>query len=673
MDTASPATSSSDSSSAAPERAGELPRPLLSLASRLHSLFVTFQQRAAAVTAMAEEGHELEVSDRELEGYVQGLTAALEAGRREVEDALENSANMDWPEIDSDYEALCRALACVDIIGICFVYESATRSFGTASRLLNWYITHHDMDQEITEISARAHDLLVGGQLDREGDAEFWQCLQFLASMDMSKHVAHLLTQWLQVKGEDHEVDPGLYEDVRLLATFYADIPSVNDITTHSRTTAEFEKRMDNRMNLAYSGWSKVCATGKQHDETAFMWKLNASSEEDMDSLIKRMCELTSPETGPVESDTAWYLKVILEYFWFYPNLTVTGGGASSIVESAAKLLSGEKDASVTPMDVVVHACLTGDVSELLTSLSADGRELGGSMVVCHIVDLLYYSGSLSEALPAERDVELYRDGRLKDYVNFLTSPCVPKALGYRLAEDYAAAAHEDKLSRNRLSDILMDMAEEMSPTDNDVMSVIKRSLDHRLPDVALDICSSRFESLSDTDVLSAIRWLERSQDISGSRKPLISDYLDKLSMRENGVEKLVEIFKAANRLNGGAELGRGRLGFYSRLASAVERPEAETIARLLVSDDCPSEALPMLLRELKRSGSCDVSDDEAMAVWERLQDRRLEGDEGDLVEALLVESFLSSGKDTGYAGSPQASSVSGDAAAAINSQWVFV
>lgn len=35
----------------------------------------------------------------------------------------------------------------------------------------------------------------------------------------------------------------------------------------------------------------------------------------------------------------------------------------------------------------------------------------GGSMVVCHIVDLLYYSSSLSEALPAESDVERYRDG----------------------------------------------------------------------------------------------------------------------------------------------------------------------------------------------------------------------------------------------------------------------
>lgn len=111
-------------------------RPQSALVSRLHSLFVSFQQRAAAVTAMAEGGHELEVSDRELEGYALGLKAALEAARREVEvfitpilvielnqveDALEESALLDWPEIDADYEALCRALACVDIIGICFV------------------------------------------------------------------------------------------------------------------------------------------------------------------------------------------------------------------------------------------------------------------------------------------------------------------------------------------------------------------------------------------------------------------------------------------------------------------------------------------------------------------------------------------------------------------------
>ncbi|KAF4745117.1 hypothetical protein FOZ63_010312, partial [Perkinsus olseni] len=180
----------------------------------------------------------------------------------------------------------------------------------------------------------------------------------------------------------------------------------------------------------------------------------------------------------------------------------------SSIVESAAKLLSTEKDASVTPMDVVVHACLTGNVNELLTTLSADGKEFGGSMTVCHIVDLLYYTGSLSEALPAERDVEQYRDGRLIDYIDLLTSRALPKALGYRLAEDYAAASHEENLRRRKLSKILLETAEEMSPTDNDLMAVIKRSLDHRLPDVALRICFARYEALSDTDVLSAIRAL---------------------------------------------------------------------------------------------------------------------------------------------------------------------
>lgn len=38
---------------------------------------------------------------------------------------------------------------------------------------------------------------------------------------------------------------------------------------------------------------------------------------------------------------------MILEYFWFYPNLNVNGGGVSTIVESAATLLSNEKDAAV--------------------------------------------------------------------------------------------------------------------------------------------------------------------------------------------------------------------------------------------------------------------------------------------------------------------------------------
>ncbi|KAF4662550.1 hypothetical protein FOZ61_002387 [Perkinsus olseni] len=685
MDTASPGSASSEASSAVPERSGELPRPLSALASRLHSLFASFQQRAAAVTAMAEEGHELEVSDRELEGYAMGFKTALERARREVEDALEESALLDWPEIDTDYESLCRAMACVDIVGICFVYESATRSFGTASRLLNWYVAHHDMDQEITEISSRAHDLLMHGDGESDGEEEFWECVQFLACMDMSKHVALLLTHWLQEKSEDHEVDQGLFDDVRLLATFYADIPSMNDITTHSRTVAEFEKRMDNRMNLAYSGWSKVCATGKQHKETAFIWQLNAGSEEGMESLIKRMCELTSPETGPVESETAWYLKVILEYFWFYPNLNVTGGAVSSIVESAAKLLSTEKDASVTPMDVVVHACLTGNVNELLTTLSADGKEFGGSMTVCHIVDLLYYTGSLSEALPAERDVEQYRDGHLGDYIDLLTSRALHKALGYRLAEDYAAASHEEKLRRRKLSKILLETAEEISPTDNDLMAVIKRSLDHRLPDVALRICFARYEALSDKDVLSAIRWLERSQDISTSRKPLISDYLDALSMKEGGVGHLVDIFKAANRLNGGEALGRGRLGFYSRLAAATERPEGGTIAKLIVSDDCPPEALPVLLSELRRAKGCGVQGDEAMGVLGRLQDCDLNEEEADLVESLLVEvgkeaahrriqnRFWGSFLNSSTAGSPQPSSVLGEQQQQNAGQWVFV
>ncbi|KAF4757599.1 hypothetical protein FOZ63_026867, partial [Perkinsus olseni] len=423
--------------------------------------------------------------------------------------------------------------------------------------------------------------------------------------------------------------------------------------------------------NLAYSGWSKVCATGKQHKETAFIWQLNAGSEEGMESLIKRMCELTSPETGPVESETAWYLKVILEYFWFYPNLNVTGGAVSSIVESAAKLLSTEKDASVTPMDVVVHACLTGNVNELLTTLSADGKEFGGSMTVCHIVDLLYYTGSLSEALPAERDVEQYRDGRLSDYIDLLTFRALPKALGYRLAEDYAAASHEENLRRRKLSKILLETAEEISPTDNDLMAVIKRSLDHRLPDVALRICFARYEALSDTDVLSAIRWLERSQDISTSRKPLISDYLDALSMKEGGVGHLVDILKAANRLNAGEALGRGRLGFYSRLAAATERPEGETIAKLIVSDDCPPEALPVLLSELRRAKSCGVQGEEAMGVLDRLQDCDLNDDEADLVESLLVESFLNSST----AGSPQPSSVLAEQQQQQQNagQWVFV
>ncbi|EER16437.1 hypothetical protein Pmar_PMAR021035 [Perkinsus marinus ATCC 50983] len=504
------------------------------------------------------------------------------------------------------------------------------------------------------------------GEDTDESEEEFWKCVQFLACMDMSKHVALLLTQWLQVKSEDYEADKGLYEDVRLLATFYADIPSMNDITTHSRTPAEFEKRIDNRMNLAYSGWSKICSMGEQHEQTAFIWRLNAGSEEDVEFLTKSMCELTSPETGPVESGTAWYLKVILEYFWFYPNLNVNGGGVSTIVESAATLLSNEKDAAVTPMDVVVHACLTGDVNELLSTLSADCKEFGGSMVVCHIVDLLYYSSSLSEALPAESDVERYRDGRLSDYVAFLTSPALPKALGYRLAEDYTAALHDEKVSRRKLSKILLETAKDMCPTDNDLMAAIKRSLDYRLPNVALEMCMERFEALSDTDVLSAIRWLERSQDVSASGKPLISDYLDGMSMEEGGVGRLVEVFRAANRLNGGeAVLGPGRLGFYSKLAAVVERPEGRRIAELIVSDDSPPEALSMLLKELVKLERCGMNSEEALGVLERVEDSELEEEEADLVESMLVESFLNSTAVS----SPHPASVGGE----HTDQWVFV
>lgn len=47
------------------------------------------------------------------------------------------------------------------------------------------------------------------GEDTDESEEEFWKCVQFLACMDMSKHVALLLTQWLQVKSEDYEADKG--------------------------------------------------------------------------------------------------------------------------------------------------------------------------------------------------------------------------------------------------------------------------------------------------------------------------------------------------------------------------------------------------------------------------------------------------------------------------------
>lgn len=50
---------------------------------------------------------------------------------------------------------------------------------------------------------------------------------------------------------------------------------------------------------------------------------------------------------------------------------------------------------------------------------------------------------------------------RLSDYVAFLTSPALPKALGYRLAEDYTAALHDEKVSRRKLSKILLETASE--------------------------------------------------------------------------------------------------------------------------------------------------------------------------------------------------------------------
>lgn len=38
--------------------------------------------------------------------------------------------------------------------------------------------------------------------------------------------------------------------------------------------------------NLAYSGWSKICSMGEQHEQTAFIWRLNAGSEEVSEAVV---------------------------------------------------------------------------------------------------------------------------------------------------------------------------------------------------------------------------------------------------------------------------------------------------------------------------------------------------------------------------------------------------
>jgi hypothetical protein len=488
--------------------------------------------------------------------------------------------------LELDLETVVQASMITDLVKICLVENDCGLVTG---RFPRWVFTHCSSVPAETLVQEAQAIIRSEGALFRADEGKFWTIIKRLALLDLSPLVANLLRAYI----ENHHVGRKR-GSVEMLASFFADVPSLYEIAASACTEEEALGKLEKRRQLASAGLHKASVSGAELKDTAidFIWRLQTCLEEDRDMLLGEINELFA--------DDPWYIKVMLAWTWLYPLNTPE----PEIVRSLALQVPVTTDTNASVIDAALHAVLSGDLVALFTVLVQEHDPWLPAIVA----DVCFYAGYL----PLE-----IRDSLLLAYCHWLSaSGQLPKGLGTRMAADVVITLSPKASGRAGL-EIFGRLANSDSILSRNKQWMSTVRLCPSDEPWAESICLEKFHT--DTSIIDAVHTLAVAAEVGSDINVgacRISDYLDA------HVDEAKEGFQRSGPVVVSSLLPEyiesGRLGFLAEWA--LPSKSVQDLVQMATSPNCPPEKIIVIVGEIRNKGE-RLSVDQVVALCKVLSD----------------------------------------------------
>ena len=540
----------------------------------IHSSYWEAQSRFSAIASDEELLAQSKSTEGELSRYARSLMSSFDVA---LSCLSEPSMDLDDRQT-SEYEWIFRASAVTGLVDAFLIPEE-----GVAGRLPAWVLSAEpELATKLQEMQKLALEEMEQTQL-------FFQVLEISAIFDDRQGVAQLLHAWLEEFGMGED---DFLENVRVLASYYSEVPSLSELAC---SEGGWEEGVEKRRALAaqalitLGGVEKDCLTG-------FLWRLNLIPDDDRDWVENRICSLLDT-LGGNDSPISWMGYVALLLTWLHPTAAESEISSSRSVGGIVmeSVLLSLPDRPASALDPVFAAIFKRDTESIVYAICDSINEFGGSWLITHLVDLLFFAGRFKD----EEAGQTFRDFFLVNHANTLSfSGALPNPLGARLAVDYACGVSE-KFGRAKF-DALLRYANSGADTDQALRLAISRGSGKAGAVIATE---AFHKSAAEGEVLHALRWAQQAVELGECK---ISEFVEILGAKAilSAADQLISMTHNQTALQAflsGSENGRLEWLFaYAHYKSSltVERPN---LTSLILSGSADPELLGELFSVLKQ------------------------------------------------------------------------
>lgn len=483
-----------------------------SLSARLHSRFCEFQKRAKTLQdRVASTG--LSVSTNTAETLLEEYSCNLAAEVRRARDELREGRWQVDEEVQRDHDALCFCLAVWEL-----AHEVAVCSAPSAPRILHWY-TRHYLEEDVAEWwqTAQVHADDPSGLVPQ---SPLWDALCRLALADGSKEVCELLDRAQHAAGGNAAQD----KHVAHFCEFLRKVPSLRQMDDARASETEYVQAMRTVREMAKTLAREI---PDDHPIQQLLEIYGGASQDDFDAgkdVAKKYAR-------------TWIEDLVFVHAWVLPNVRRTQLG-----DLLERIAQRRVDEEIDVMDKVIFAVLTIRMSDLL-QLMGTVQERFPTLVVTHLVDVLYFAGRLPVALESDAETIPPRDWHLMTYAQELMSG--PRK-ARRFAIDYLRAGGSASVTG------CLHLATEQYCASSVTEEELEESL-AVLEDLNLSgkfgaqVCRRRARELRSTDTAGCIRWACRAEQYeSRPRGYFVSELLDDFA--EENLEALLSVLSPPGR-----------------------------------------------------------------------------------------------------------------------------
>eukprot|EP00747_Dinoflagellata_sp_TGD_P183812 gnl/TRDRNA2_/TRDRNA2_38963_c0_seq1.p1 gnl/TRDRNA2_/TRDRNA2_38963_c0~~gnl/TRDRNA2_/TRDRNA2_38963_c0_seq1.p1 ORF type:complete len:688 (+),score=130.58 gnl/TRDRNA2_/TRDRNA2_38963_c0_seq1:91-2064(+) len=479
-----------------------------SLPKHLHARFCEFQVQAKSIEERVEATL-LPVNSGVAEDLLERYSCDCAAELRRRRDELRRGRWDIDRTIHEEHDTLCFCLAVWEL-----VHEVAVSSAPCAARILHWYNRHY-LEEEIAEWHQTAQQWAEDPEA-LASDSPFWEPLYRLALSDCHGEVLNLLER------SAAKADTNIARACAWLRT----IPSLEQMAFEARASeAEFRQACHDIQGGALAVLRDVPG---DHPIASLL-------------QIYAGCTQAAFEAGEDISRRwarTWVEDFAYSHAWVYPDLART-----ELVELLREVGRRRTDEKIDDVDRVLFTVLSLDIPGLLQILGTLPERFP-TLVVAHLVDILYFAGRVPLACEREGPEAMPpRDWHLLAYAEELGSQGRPMQ---RLAIDYLRAGGAPAIGKKL--ELFAEQYCESATAEDEVEEALTLLVDLGLhTHLGAKVCRSRAQQLRRSgDFGGCLRWACRAEGYSARpRGYYVSELLEEVA--DDDLVSLLAVFTPAN------------------------------------------------------------------------------------------------------------------------------